>query len=97
MSERLRRIEAAADRAERDCRRFIEGTFVRVDEVLARQSLDELRAALNATGRVEFHPPDGHKLGRGSWQTDNAGCVIESLSYEDREGDPAFNGAFDKW
>lgn len=25
------------------------------------------------------------------------GYVVEPLSYENREGDPAFNGAFDRW
>lgn len=31
------------------------------------------------------------------WTEDEDGYVRAPLSYENREGDPAFNGAFDKW
>jgi hypothetical protein len=44
-----------------------------------------------------YHPPDGHNLGRGDWTEDAEGFVRAPLSYENREGDPAFNGALDKW
>lgn len=32
-----------------------------------------------------------------SWTTDADGYAREPLSYENREGDPAFNGAFNRW
>jgi hypothetical protein len=32
-----------------------------------------------------------------SWFEDEEGYVRAPLNYENREGDPAFNGAFDKW
>ena len=32
-----------------------------------------------------------------SWTEDDEGWVRAPLSYENREGNPAFNGAFDKW
>lgn len=31
------------------------------------------------------------------WEEDEEGYVTTRLSYENREGDPAFNGAFDRW
>lgn len=31
------------------------------------------------------------------WFEDDEGYVRVPLSYENREGDPAFNGAFDRW
>ena len=31
------------------------------------------------------------------WTEDEEGYVVAPLSYENREGDPAFNGAFDRW
>lgn len=37
------------------------------------------------------HEPDP------AWFEDEDGWVMAPLSYENREGDPAFNGAFDKW
>lgn len=46
-------LREAAEAAERDCRRFIEGTFDKVDEIMARQSLDALRAALAADAGKE--------------------------------------------
>jgi hypothetical protein len=34
---------------------------------------------------------------RGDWFEDDEGYVRAPLSYENREGEPAFNGAFSKW
>ena len=31
------------------------------------------------------------------WEEDEEGYLVTRLSYEDREGQPEFNGAFDRW
>lgn len=60
------------------------------------------RLGIEAAARSAYHPPDAHNRGRGdppdpSWHEDEHGYVVASLSYENREGQPEFNGAFEKW
>lgn len=61
-------------------------------EVIAetRNGYDAREAAETCLDQYDSSPePD--------WEEDEEGYVTAPLSYENREGDPALNGAFDKW